>query len=122
MLRNSRLGAVLAVIGLAGVGTAALPAPAEAWWRGGWCCGVGVGILVPPVVFAPPNLCATAGLLPAAGGLLPAAGGVLPAAARVDPAALAGGLLGSRPLGLTIYQRRTRVVRQLQFSDCPIAS
>ncbi len=54
MLRNSRLGAVLAIVGLAAVGTAALPAPAEAWWRGGWCCRVGVGIFVPPVVFAPP--------------------------------------------------------------------
>ena len=54
MLRNSRLGAALAIAGLAIAGTAAVPAPAQAWWRGGGCCGVGIGVFVPPVVFAPP--------------------------------------------------------------------
>jgi hypothetical protein len=48
------LGAALAVAGLVGIGIAAAPTPAEAWWRGGWCCGVGIGIGLPPIVVAPP--------------------------------------------------------------------
>jgi hypothetical protein len=54
MLRNRRLGALLAVAGLAAIGITALPGEANAWWRGGWCCGVGFGVVVPPVVVAPP--------------------------------------------------------------------
>lgn len=50
MLRYSRLGAVLSVTGLAAIGIAALPGKAEAWW----CCSVGIGIALPPVVVAPP--------------------------------------------------------------------
>jgi hypothetical protein len=39
------------VLGLAAIGVAAAPKPANAWWHGyGW----GVGIYVPPVVVAPP--------------------------------------------------------------------
>lgn len=45
--------AVAAVLGLAAIGVAAVPGKAEAWWRGGWCCGVGIGVVVPPVVVAP---------------------------------------------------------------------
>jgi hypothetical protein len=45
-----RLGSVAAVAGLAVVGIAAAPHPANAWWRGGF----GVGIVLPPVVVAPP--------------------------------------------------------------------
>jgi hypothetical protein len=42
-----------AMLGLAAIGVAAAPQPANAWWRGGgWCCGV--GIVLPPVVVAPP--------------------------------------------------------------------
>jgi hypothetical protein len=52
MLR--KLGIVAATAALAVVGIAALPTKAEAWWRGGWCCGVGIGVVVPPVVVAPP--------------------------------------------------------------------
>jgi hypothetical protein len=54
MMRNRRLGGLLAVAGLAAVGITALPGEANAWWRGGWCCGVGIGVVVPPVVVAPP--------------------------------------------------------------------
>jgi len=54
MQATKRLGALAAVVGLAAVGVAAIPSKAEAWWRGGWCCGVGIGIYVPPVVVAPP--------------------------------------------------------------------
>jgi hypothetical protein len=54
MRRNRRLGALLAVAGLAAIGITALPGEANAWWRGGWCCGVGFGVVVPPVVVAPP--------------------------------------------------------------------
>jgi hypothetical protein len=53
MLRNRRVGAVLAIAGLAAIGIAALPGKAEAWWRGG-CCAVGIGIGLPPVVVGPP--------------------------------------------------------------------
>jgi hypothetical protein len=53
----------VALAGLAGLSLAALPAmpgKANAWWaagggwHGGWCCGVGIGITLPPVVVAPP--------------------------------------------------------------------
>jgi hypothetical protein len=52
MLTMKRFGAVVAVAGLAALGVTAMPVKAEAWWRGGWCCGV--GIYLPPVVVAPP--------------------------------------------------------------------
>ena len=51
---SKRLCAGLAVAGLAAIGVAAAPTPAEAWWRGGWCCGFGVGFVLPPIVVAPP--------------------------------------------------------------------
>jgi hypothetical protein len=51
MFAMKRVGAVAAVLALAAVGTAATPGKAEAWWRGGWCCAIGIGI--PPVVVAP---------------------------------------------------------------------
>jgi hypothetical protein len=42
-----------AVAGLAAIGTAAAPKPANAWWHHyGW--GWGVGVYVPPIVVAPP--------------------------------------------------------------------
>lgn len=44
-----RLGTVGAVAALALVGAAAMPHEARAWWH-----GVGIGIVVPPVVVAPP--------------------------------------------------------------------
>ncbi len=47
--------------GVIGLGAAAMPAPAQAWWRGGWGWhgGVVFGVvppvfLPPPVVYAPP--------------------------------------------------------------------
>ena len=49
-----RFGAVAAVAGLVAVGVTAMPAKAEAWWRGGGCCGIGIGVYLPPVVIAPP--------------------------------------------------------------------
>ena len=53
--RNSftkRLATGCAVLGLAAVGLAATPKPANAWWyHHGW--GWGVGVYVPPVVVAP---------------------------------------------------------------------
>jgi hypothetical protein len=51
MSLSRRLGAIAAVAGLAALGVASLPHPAEAWWRGPWCCTIGVW--VPPVVVAP---------------------------------------------------------------------
>lgn len=54
MMMSKRLCAGLALAGLVAIGVIAKPAPAEAWWRGGWCCGVGIGIVVPPLVVAPP--------------------------------------------------------------------
>jgi hypothetical protein len=60
-----RLAACGALLGLVAIGTTAAPKPAEAWWAhgggwgggyyhgGGWCCGVGIGLYVPPVVVAP---------------------------------------------------------------------
>ena len=53
MLRKP-LGIVLAIAALAAIGITAFPGKAEAWWRGGWCCRVGIGIAIPPVVVAPP--------------------------------------------------------------------
>jgi hypothetical protein len=47
--------ATAAILGLATIGIAAAPTPANAWWyHHGYCCGVGIGIVVPPVVVAPP--------------------------------------------------------------------
>ena len=101
MLRNTRLGAVLAITGLAIAGTAAAPAPAQAWWRGGWCCGVGIGVFVPPIVVAPPVYAPPPAYYPP-----PVASS---ATAGVDPTALARRLLGARPLGLTVsVSRRMR--------------
>jgi hypothetical protein len=54
MLAMKRIGALAAVIGLVALGVTAMPGKAEAWWRGGWCCGVGIGVYVPPLVIAPP--------------------------------------------------------------------
>lgn len=55
MSRLKRIGTMLVVAGVASLGVIALPGKAEAWWRGGWwCCRVGIGIAVPPVVVAPP--------------------------------------------------------------------
>ena len=51
---SKRLCAGLAVAAFAAIGVAAAPTPAEAWWRGGWCCGFGVGFVLPPIVVAPP--------------------------------------------------------------------
>ena len=59
-----RVAAAGTLLGLVAIGTAAAPAPAQAWWAhgggggwwahgGGWCCGVGIGVVVPPVVVAP---------------------------------------------------------------------
>jgi hypothetical protein len=45
-----RIAATCAVLGLATIGVAAAPKPANAWWNNyGYCCGV----VVPPVVVAP---------------------------------------------------------------------
>ncbi len=48
------LGGAAAIAAVAAVGTIMLPAKAEAWWRGGWCCRVGFGFVLPPVVIGPP--------------------------------------------------------------------
>jgi hypothetical protein len=100
-----RLAASGALLGLVAIGTTAAPKPAHAWWGHGygWCCGVGLGIYLPPIVVAPP-----AGLRPGAGLLRAGPGARRAAAARLDPAALAERLLGSRPLGLTCGDRRRR--------------
>ena len=55
--RSTRIAATCAILGLATIGIAAAPKPANAWWHGGYgygCCYGGVGIFVPPVVVAPP--------------------------------------------------------------------
>jgi hypothetical protein len=54
-MRSFRTLATRALVAAAiiGIGAAAMPAPAQAWWRGGWGFG-GVVIGVPPVVIAPP--------------------------------------------------------------------
>lgn len=105
MMRNRRLGGLLAVAGLAAVGITALPGEANAWWRGGWCCGVGIGVVVPPVVVAPP-VYAPPPVYCAASGLL------RPAATGLDPAALARQCLGARALELMIGVSRRVSVRR----------
>ncbi len=52
MFTGKRLGAALAVLGVAALGVVAAPGSAKAWW--GWRGGVGVGVALPPVVVAPP--------------------------------------------------------------------
>jgi hypothetical protein len=54
MFAMKRLGAPAAVIGLVALCVTAMPGKAVAWWRAGWCCGVGIGVYVPPLVIAPP--------------------------------------------------------------------
>jgi hypothetical protein len=50
-----RISATTALLGLATIAIAATPKPANAWWyHHGYCCGVGIGVVVPPVVVAPP--------------------------------------------------------------------
>ena len=49
MIALKRLGAISAVTGFAVLGVAAMPSPANAWWRG----GIGIGVDLPPVVVAP---------------------------------------------------------------------
>ena len=49
--RTTRIAATCAVLGLATLGVAAAPKPANAWWNH---YGYGVGVYVPPVVVAPP--------------------------------------------------------------------
>lgn len=51
MFACKRIGALAVLVGLAAFGVTMMPGKAEAWWRGGWCCGVGV--VLPPVVVAP---------------------------------------------------------------------
>ena len=46
-----RLASAAAILGLAAIGIPAMPASANAWWRGP---GVGIGIFVPPIYVAPP--------------------------------------------------------------------
>jgi hypothetical protein len=53
MFTKSRIAATAAVLGLTGLGVLASPAPALAWWHGGWG-GVRVGVALPPLVVAPP--------------------------------------------------------------------
>jgi len=53
MFTIKRFGAMAAVLGLVAIGVTAMPGKADAWWRGGWCCGVGIGVVVPPIVVAP---------------------------------------------------------------------
>jgi hypothetical protein len=53
MFTIKRIGATAAVLGLVAIGVSAMPGKAEAYWRGGWCCGVGIGVVVPPIVVAP---------------------------------------------------------------------
>jgi hypothetical protein len=48
-----KIAAATAVLGLATIGTAAVPRPANAWWNH-YGYGWGVGVYVPPVVVAPP--------------------------------------------------------------------
>ncbi len=57
--RSKRIAATCAILGLATIGIAAAPQPANAWWRGGYGYGYGygfgwgVGPFVPPVIVAP---------------------------------------------------------------------
>jgi hypothetical protein len=53
MFTIKRFGGIAAVLGLVAIGVTAMPGKADAWWRGGWCCGVGIGVVVPPIVVAP---------------------------------------------------------------------
>jgi hypothetical protein len=51
-----KIAAIGAVLGLATIGVAAVPKPANAWWNGyGYGYGYGWGY-VPPVVVAPPSV------------------------------------------------------------------
>lgn len=50
MATYRRLAAVLSIASLTGLAVVALPGKAEAWW----CCRVGIGIGLPPLVVAPP--------------------------------------------------------------------
>lgn len=107
---GKRLAVGPALAGLVAIGVTAKPAPAEAWWRGGWCCGVGIGIVLPPVVVAPPP----AYYPPPA--YCAAAPGILSAApASLGITALARQRVGAWPLGLIrLWQRpepRTRRLR-----------
>src|SRR5271170_3477307 len=46
---TKRIAATAAVLGLATVALAATPKPANAWWyHHGYCCGWGVGVVIPP--------------------------------------------------------------------------
>ena len=65
---TKRIAATCAVLGLAAVGVAAAPKPANAWWyHHGYGYGWGVGVFVPPVVVAPaPAVLSGSGLLRAA--------------------------------------------------------
>jgi hypothetical protein len=54
MFTIKRFGAMAAVLGLVAIGVSAMPGKADAYWRGGWCCGVGIGVVLPPIVVAPP--------------------------------------------------------------------
>lgn len=49
---SKRLAATCAILGLAAVGIAAAPKPANAWWRG-YGYGYGYGYYSPPIVIAP---------------------------------------------------------------------
>ena len=57
-----RLAAAGGLLGLVAIGATAAPRPANAWWGHGygWCCGVGVGIYLPPIVVVPPPVRAPA--------------------------------------------------------------
>ena len=49
-----KIAAICTVAGLATIGTAVAPKPANAWWYNHGCCWGGFGVFVPPVVVAPP--------------------------------------------------------------------
>jgi hypothetical protein len=62
MSKGKRLASLAGLAALSVVVLTAMPGTAKAWWaagggwgwHGGWCCGVGIGVVVPPVVVAPP--------------------------------------------------------------------
>jgi hypothetical protein len=56
MLQLKRLGTAAMGIGLGACGVIAQPHQANAWWGGGY----GVGIVVPPIIVAPPVYAAPA--------------------------------------------------------------